>query len=203
MKSIDRVVDFPEDFQQCVHFHGHLCPGLAIGYAAVNAARTALTLERSPDEELVAIVENDSCAVDAIQVLMGCTFGKGNLVFRDRGKQVFTFMDRNAGRAVRVSFKGPVPYTEERYALKNLIDSGRASEADRGKWSLLRRQAALKLVSSDPREFFDIREIQAEPPPKARVVTTALCDMCGEATVRTRMVERNGKLFCKECALAT
>lgn len=42
---------------------------------------------RDIDEEMVAIVENDSCAVDAIQVLTGCTLGKGNLIFRDYGKQ--------------------------------------------------------------------------------------------------------------------
>ena len=98
--------EFPEDFQDCVRFHGHLCPGLAIGYAAVKAGIGVLEVSRSEDEEIVAIVENDSCAVDAVQVLLGCTFGKGNLVFRDWGKQVFTFFERRTGRAVRVSLKG-------------------------------------------------------------------------------------------------
>ncbi len=40
--------DFPEDFQQCVRFHGHVCPGLAIGYAAARAALTALKIRPSP-----------------------------------------------------------------------------------------------------------------------------------------------------------
>ncbi|AFM24337.1 FmdE family protein [Desulfomonile tiedjei] len=26
----------PQDFLKCVDFHGHVCPGLAIGYAAVR-----------------------------------------------------------------------------------------------------------------------------------------------------------------------
>jgi formylmethanofuran dehydrogenase subunit E len=200
MKPMDLSTNLPDDFQRCVDFHGHLCPGLAIGYSAVSAARTVLTGGRSPDEELVAIVENDSCAVDAIQLLLGCTFGKGNLVFLDRGKQVFTFMDRNLGRAVRVSFKGPMPFSEERHALKELIDSGAASEEEKERWALLRQEAVLKLVSADPSEFFEIREVQAELPPKARVVTTVPCDACGEATVRSRMVERGGKFLCGECA---
>jgi formylmethanofuran dehydrogenase subunit E len=202
MMQTDRFADFPEDFQQCVHFHGHLCPGLAIGYSAVKAARTVLAKDRSPDEEVVAVVENDSCAVDAIQVLLGCTLGKGNLVFLNRGKQVFTIMDRNTDRAVRVSFRGPLPFSEERHALKELIDSGAASEEEKERWALLRQQAVLKLVSSDPREFFDIREVPAELPPTARVVTTVPCDVCGEPTVRSFMVERDGKLLCGECALS-
>ena len=79
--------DLPEDFRACVRFHGHICPGLAIGYAAVKAGSRVLGLSTAEDEEIVAFVENDSCAVDAVQVLLGCTFGKGNLIFRDWGKQ--------------------------------------------------------------------------------------------------------------------
>jgi len=75
------------DLQRAVIFHGHFCPGLAIGYRAAQIAMDALRTDRAEDEELVAIVENDSCAVDAVQVLSGCTFGKGNLIFRDHGKQ--------------------------------------------------------------------------------------------------------------------
>ena len=50
-------------------------------------------------------MENDSCAVDAIQVVTGCTFGKGNLIFFDFGKQSYTFASRDSGEAVRVSMK--------------------------------------------------------------------------------------------------
>ena len=53
--------------------------------------------------ELVAIVENDTCAADGIQVVTGCTFGKGNFIFRDWGKMAATFYDRNKKRGVRIS----------------------------------------------------------------------------------------------------
>lgn len=194
--------DFPQDFDRCVQFHGHLCPGLAIGYAGAKAAQKILGVESALDEELVAVVENDSCAVDAVQVILGCTLGKGNLLFLDRGKQVFTIMERNEGRAVRVSFRGPVPFQEQRRALKCRIDAGEASDAEKESWNRLRREAILELVSSEPSRFFDIREVQAKLPPKARVVTTASCAMCGEATVTSRMVERDGRLMCGECAFS-
>jgi len=93
-----KEIDLPDDLKQCVAFHGHLCPGLVIGYCAAKLGMRLLAADRSADEELIAIVENDTCAVDAIQALTGCTFGKGNLFFQDHGKMVFTFAVRPTAR---------------------------------------------------------------------------------------------------------
>jgi len=81
-------------FQDVTTFHEHVCPGTVIGYRAAKIATLELSSHKSVDEELVAIVENDSCSVDAVQVVTSCTFGKGNLVFRDYGKHVYTFITR-------------------------------------------------------------------------------------------------------------
>ena len=83
-------------------FHGHWCPGLAIGLRAGEYVIN--NLGRADDEEVVALVETDMCAVDAIQVLTNCTFGKGNLKFRDHGKLAFTFFRRKDGKGVRLVF---------------------------------------------------------------------------------------------------
>jgi formylmethanofuran dehydrogenase subunit E len=192
--------DFPKDFQDCVRFHGHVCPGLAIGYAAAKAAALKLELAPSEDEEVVAIVENDSCAVDAVQVLLGCTFGKGNLIFRDWGKQVFTFFDRKTGRAVRVSLTGSVPFRDERHELKKEIDSGEATNEDRNRWDQLRIMAVNALILSDPNELFDVKEVRIEPPPHAVIVATCACEICGELAVSDRIVEKKGRKVCLACA---
>jgi len=93
-----------KSFEEVVGFHGHSCPGLALGYRVARKALQEMKRETiSEDEELVAIVENDSCAVDAVQVITGCTFGKGNLIFRDYGKQAYTFLKRHSGEAMRIS----------------------------------------------------------------------------------------------------
>jgi formylmethanofuran dehydrogenase subunit E len=83
-------------YEELIAFHGHSCPGLAIGYRMTKAALFFLGVKRAYDEELVAIVENDACGVDAVQYLSGCTFGKGNLVFKDYGKRVYTFFSRRS-----------------------------------------------------------------------------------------------------------
>lgn len=59
----------------------------------------------SADEEVVAVVETDIRAVDAVQFLTGCTFGKGNLIHRDYSKNAFTFVCRSDEKAIRVLTK--------------------------------------------------------------------------------------------------
>ena len=79
------------DWEKCVAFHGHACGGLTIGYKAAQYAARLLDLPDCTDEETVCISENDACGVDAIQVLLGCSIGKGNLLFHMTGKQAFSF----------------------------------------------------------------------------------------------------------------
>jgi len=85
-------------FDECVRFHGHACPGLATGYRVATAAMRTLGVSRPNDEELVCIAETDACGVDAVQVVTGCTAGKGNLIIEDYGKHAFSFFSRIVGR---------------------------------------------------------------------------------------------------------
>ena len=63
-------------YEEIIQFHGHECPGLAMGYRMATAAMNKLDSIRAEDEEIVTIVENDACGVDALQCVTGCTFGK-------------------------------------------------------------------------------------------------------------------------------
>ena len=90
-----------DDWKRAAAFHGHICIGLTIGYRVAHRALAALREKRAPDEEIIAIVENDACGVDAIQWLLGCTLGKGNLIFRDQGKHAFTIFRRDTGELLR------------------------------------------------------------------------------------------------------
>ena len=44
-------------FKKCADFHGHICPGMSIGFRAAQSAMQRLAEQRSQDEEIVAIVE--------------------------------------------------------------------------------------------------------------------------------------------------
>ena len=83
-----------ELWKKAIEFHGHECPGLAIGFKAALAAKKYLGCKQSGDEEIVCISENDACGIDGIQVVLSCTMGKGNLLLRMTGKSVYHFFNR-------------------------------------------------------------------------------------------------------------
>ena len=88
MKLTENIkTNLPQDIIKCIAFHGHICPGLVYGYIVAKETIYLLELKRSGDEEIIAICENDSCAVDALQVLLGTTIGKGTLIFKNYGKK--------------------------------------------------------------------------------------------------------------------
>lgn len=173
----------PDDLKRALDFHGHLCPGLMIGWRAVRAASKALGLKPSQDEELVAIVENDSCSVDAFQALLSTTFGKGNLRWLDHGKQVFTVIDRQAGKGVRVSFIG---------------DRKKHQKPD----GTTDREAFMDdLLNMPQEELFEVRSVKPQPPQEAVIEPSINCQRCGEPTQRSKMLEVAGQTLCRPCAV--
>ena len=188
---------FDEDLRDAVQFHGHLCPGLALGYRVAKAALRELDAERPHDEELVAVVENDSCAADAIQFITGCTFGKGNLVFRDYGKHVYTFYNRRTGRGVRIAedyrgFEADSRYPE----LKKRQQAGEDVSREMADFRMAKTAA---ILGADDNEFLRIEQVTVLPPPEAKVRASVRCAMCGERFMESRGRVKDGKIVCMPC----
>jgi formylmethanofuran dehydrogenase subunit E len=188
------------NFDDAVKFHGHACPGLAIGYRVANLAFKELG-GRARDEELVAIVENNSCAVDAIQLICGCTFGKGNLIFKDFGKQVYTFIRRPSPDALRIAVKWePPPEDPETEAIWQ-----RYAEGDRTReiTTKVQDRKACKMKSvleADESELFEVKRIRLEMPEPARIYKSNTCASCGEKVMETRTRMTGGKMVCIPCS---
>ena len=189
-----------DEFKKCLEFHGHLCPGLSIGYRAAKAGLDWLAENRAADEEVVAIVENDACGCDAVQVMTGCTFGKGNFIFKDHGKQVFTFFARQSGKAVRVALKPGAFAPDERHAeLIQKMRNKEATEQDQGEFRRLHEQRSHEVLEKPVEDLFKIEPVRAELPPHARIHASNPCDRCGEMTMATRLAEAGGEKICRDC----
>lgn len=188
-----------ETIEQVVNFHGHSCPGLAIGIRASELARQELG--DLPDAQMVCIAETDMCGVDAVQYLTGCTFGKGNLIHRDYGKMAFTFFDRNNGRGFRCLLKSGArgDLDEEMSSLQRKIASGGASDAEQARCNELRRQMQDRLMASDLDELFEVMEPKERMPSPARILVSLVCEACGEATMESRTRRFAGKTLCQPC----
>jgi len=187
------------EFDKVVAFHGHACPGLALGYRVAKYVIEHFSA-RPEDEELVAIVENNSCAVDAIQVLTGCTFGKGNLIFEDYGKQVYTFIKRPSSEAIRVSIHWePPPETEEEKDAWSRYMKGDRSE-DVIKIVHSRKAKKIKAILEAPEEsLFKIQHKIMKPPEEARIYPSIQCALCGEKVMEPKARLKEGKLLCMPC----
>jgi len=164
--------------EEVAKFHGHLCPGLALGYRAAGLALGWLENHRSQDEEVVAIVENRACGIDAIQYLLGATAGKGNFFIKDYGKHVYTIANRNTGKAIRIAVK------------------------PKGRWSRegeSREETIKRLLSMPSENLFDTREETIDLPSKAEVLQSVICDSCGEAAMETKVRLYQNKRLCIPC----
>ena len=198
----DKTIALPGDLRRCIDFHGHLCPGLVYGYLAAREAVQLLALSRSEDEEVVAFPENDSCAVDALQVILGTTAGKGNLIFRDYGKNAYTVLKRKERRAFRFSRKTEYDYGGEDGAdfeqLGKKIAAKTASQEENARY---RQMKALDLLRKDFSAVFVTEEISPLEQPYAPLAPSIACARCGEMTMATRLVNAGSQgFYCLPCA---
>jgi formylmethanofuran dehydrogenase subunit E len=202
MKDSENI-DFkmPDDLKKCVEFHGHLCPGLVYGYLVAKAAMNLLGIKRSKDEEVVTVGENDSCAVDALQVLLGTSIGKGNLILKDYGKNAYTVLNRKSKTAYRFSRKKKYRYQgqskDEFVRLDAAISSGTATEEEKRRHKMLKAQDLLRKPFDD---VFSTEKTDCAMPPYAPLARSEACAKCGEMTMSTKMIQAgNGEYMCIPC----
>jgi len=169
----------------------------------IRAAEIALEEigPHSTDEEVVAIVETDMCGVDAIQCLTGCTFGKGNLIHKDHGKNVYTFTRRSDGRAIRISTRPegwgePNPIWEELFAK---VRAGKATPEERERFQGLHLARADAVLERPIEELYNVREVDITMPRAARIHRSVPCESCGEPTMETRIRLLGGRQLCPPC----
>jgi formylmethanofuran dehydrogenase subunit E len=185
--------------KRTIAFHGHWCPGLAIG---IRAAELALQRLGRPEEaDWVAVVETDMCGVDAIQVLTGCTFGKGNLIHWDYGKMAFSFFDRKGGKAFRAVFN-PAIQGESGKEMRSLVKKaaeGKLSDQERKRADELRQNLPDTYLKAELEDMFFITDLPNPAPRPARVLNSLVCESCGEMTMESRTRRFDGKTYCLPC----
>ena len=169
-------------WEDCAQFHGHKCPGLAIGYRAAVLAMEKLGLsEGSQDEELVCISENDACGVDAIQVITGCTAGKGNLIFHMTGKEAYSFYCRKSGKSIRLVFQ----------------------RDDTEKTKMSKEERMQQILTAPAEELFVCKPTTLKLPEEAKIFGNVVCAKCGETIPEPLARLENGQILCLDAALLT
>lgn len=163
-----------ELWEKCIAFHGHSCGGLAIGYKAALYVKKLLKADFSEDEDIVCVTENDACGVDAIQVILGCSVGKGNLLFRMRGKQAFSFFNRLNGKSLRLVLRDRPQFSSKEEGMQYLLDK-------------------------EPSDLFDIKDVPFALPECARIMRSIKCECCDETVAENMVRSEDGKTLCLDC----
>ena len=152
------------------------------------------------DEELVAIVENNSCGVDAIQVLTGCTFAKGNLIFKDFGKFVYTFVNRENQRSLRISIRNEAVITDPHHIdLFAKVAGKRATQDEIDEFKRLHIKKSEEILKSPEEELLVIEEVTPIVLPMAQVLKSVSCARCNEPVMESRIRMMHGGQYCIPC----
>ncbi|MCK9151064.1 FmdE family protein [Methanobacterium alcaliphilum] len=187
-------------FSEVTKFHGHVCPGTAIGYRAAKISLKELQSDRPVDEEFLTIVENDSCSVDAIQVVTGCTLGKGNLIFKDYGKQVYTFLNRNTGKSIRLSLKKSIDELDSDFSkIRTKAFSKEGTHEDKLEFKSRKNDLSEKILEMSADELFKLEHVTMEEPEEARLFQSIKCEKCGDYVAEHRARIEEGNIVCIPC----
>ena len=182
---------------ECISFHGHWCPGLAIG---IRAAEYCLReLGHHNDNPLVTVCETDMCGVDAIQFLTGCTLGKGNLIHRDYGKTAFTFYRREPEHGFRLTL-APDAMGGNYDELRELMRlSAQATPAQSERLEVLRGELKDRLLELPLSEIFRVSDPRDVLPRPAKILGSHTCARCGEQVMESRVRLFGGASYCIPC----
>ena len=185
-------------------FHGHKCPAMPMGLRVGATAMNKLGVERAKDGQILANVdlgENHcaTCYADGLQVIMGTTFGKGNIKKTHKGKWALTLVDKATAKAVRVTPKAEAMLANKKtkffsdYREKGIPASLVPDEIV---------EPLVQKVIGAPEEMLmnisDVFDYQLEPPKDS--FASFVCEECGEMTVEEYGRIKGDKKVCIDCA---
>ncbi len=185
-------------------FHGHKCPAMPSGLRVGAAAMNKLGVNRSTDGQLLAILElgEDHCATcfaDGIQMITGCTFGKGNIKKLHYGKWGLTLVDVATQRAVRVTPTAEAMMGNKKtkfftdYRMKGIPASKVPTE--------IIDPLVEKVMNMPEEKMLKISEIFQYKLPKKKPDSFAgfICDECNEMVVEGYGRPLGNKKVCQAC----
>jgi len=197
------MIDAKEFFTAGLELHGHKCPAMPLGLRAGAVAMNKLGVARSRDKTLLALVElGDAhcahCFGDGVQMVTGCTYGKGNIKQLGYGKFGLTLVDKTTGRAVRVVPKGDgqmqmkqTPFFQE-YRMKGVPPSKVPDEVV--------DPLIARVLDAPAEELFNVGDVfDYEVTAKSENFSSFVCDRCGDMVVEPygRLVD--GEKVCIPC----
>ena len=185
-------------------FHGHKCPAMPMGLRVGAAAMNKLGVDRTGDGDIIAILDlgEDHCATcyaDGIQVITGCTYGKGNIQKTHKGKWAVTLVEKKTRRAVRITPTATAMMANKKSAFFTEY-RGKGVPATKVPANVV-EPLVNRVMTLPDNELFNISEVfQCSFDEKPHSFNGFVCEECGEMTVMEYGREKGDKKVCIDCA---
>ena len=181
------------------YFRRAVEPGVAYGIKMIFGVKNYLKIKDFKKINLIVVAETSRCLPDAIQFLCGCTIGNRRLVIKDVGKMAATFIDRDAGRAVRVTISPTFQKRDVQHSKKLIQLKEKRNFAEIESRRLQDSREILKIPNE---ELLRIQEVEITEPLSAIFMPSGivLCEKCGESTRESKVKIKDGKKLCLVCA---
>ncbi len=185
-------------------FHGHKCPAMPNGLRVAAAAMNALGVERTGDSFLHAFLDLGekhcaTCFADGVQVITGCTFGKGNISKTHKGKWALTLVDKKTNRAVRVTPKAEAMLSNKKtefFTKYRMVGVPPTQVPDEVVEPLVE-----KVMNAPEEMMMNISEVFTyEWPKEKHSFDGFVCEECGEMVVEKYGRVKGNKKVCIDCA---
>jgi formylmethanofuran dehydrogenase subunit E len=187
--------------KRVVDFHGHICPELALGSKFCEFVQNLLDENTLEGDSFSVLAENNTSALDAIQILLGVTVGNQRLMVMDYGKHNYTlnYLHKDTGWSFRMK---TVTYGDEAafHRLEDKIITNNARLEDMISFQKLIDERVHRIFALSPEELFVIEPTQCTQQ-KSQESTSryTICARCGQQVLASRSIERRDKILCLPC----
>ncbi len=152
------TADIMSGLEKIAQEHGHICFGLAVGYRASLLVIDKFEIDPlTKEDELVVVMQENSCCEDAVRMTTGCSWQNGTLVVQQCGRAVFIFYNNTVGKAIRLTLKDElVGSWQEIHELKNKIFKKTASKKEKEYFKEMNQCLVKMITIAQNEDLFDI-----------------------------------------------
>jgi len=188
------------EFSKVVDFHGCYCLDIAMGFRVAQALVRAMGDELSDMKAVVAYVGTETCAVDAIQKVTGCTLGKRNLYLMKTGKPVYILQNTRTRYAVRAYCHYWDDFDHEQLHQLKTAARGQGVETEARKTFQAFFDLKMQdILNADESRLFFMKCIEMDAPRQSGKFHASPCSCCGEYTKDELLERQEGSSVCIEC----
>lgn len=186
--------------KRLVDFHGHICPDLIIGAKLCEYIQQLVSESSGMNISISILAQNCTSAIDAIQILLGATFGNQRLQTIDFGKHIYSILINETGKSYMFTLLPQLYGDEYEFcSMERKIVSSEISMEEAVYFQKLMDGRIEKLLSLKPDSLFNCDRVEKGQQFFEIPSIYLTCGECGHQVLKDRSVEYHNTTYCITC----